>query len=344
MQGKWLNFCHLNIRSISTGFDLFSELVTGESYDVLGLSETFLNKNTHDSVIRIPGYKVIRNDREGRGGGVAFYVKDAIKFKILEVPNNGLVEQLWISIRIKGKKLCLGTLYRPPHVNLPLCIENVENVLTNLLPDFDYVLFGGDFNVDFLNKNSLNFNLFNSLLNKYGLHQLIEHPTRITDTSSTLIDIIISSSLDLTLNTDVLNMDGISDHCLVKCNLKIKKLRQPTIFHTFRDFSKFNYDSFLGDLSLIDFDNIYSLESVDEMINFWNVNLLHLFDKHAPFKSVRITKPRAPWLTDNLKIMMKVRDKAFLKYKKNKTDTAWNDYKVIRNLVNISIKAEKRHI
>ncbi|KAJ8971387.1 hypothetical protein NQ317_005086 [Molorchus minor] len=54
----------------------------------------------------------------------------------------------------------------------------------------------------------------------------------------------------------------------------------------------------------------------------------------------RISKLPAPWLTDNLKLMMKIRDKAYSKYKKNKTDSSWNYYKMLRNYLckNLRIK------
>ena len=46
----------------------------------------------------------------------------------------------------------------------------------------------GDVNVNFL--DSTNGKDFKSILNLFGLKQLIQKPTRITDSTSTLIDII----------------------------------------------------------------------------------------------------------------------------------------------------------
>ena len=40
------------------------------SYDLLGIAETWLDSAVSDEVIRIPVYKVIRQDRNVNGGGV----------------------------------------------------------------------------------------------------------------------------------------------------------------------------------------------------------------------------------------------------------------------------------
>lgn len=87
---------------------------------------------------------------------------------------------------------------------------------------------------------------------------------------------------------------------------------------------------------------IYEMVDVNDMVQFWNKNINDLFDLHAPYRTFRVTKPPAPWLTDNLKFMMNIRDKALVKYKKFKTDQTWNEYKDIRNLVNRSVKFEKK--
>lgn len=323
---------------------MFQEHVVEEAYDILGISETWLDGNIKDFAINIPDYKLTRKDRETRGGGVAFYVRNSIKYKVVKpvTPTISSLEHLWISTKIGGKKFCLGTLYRPPNANLNLCIEDLETILTGFLPDFDYVIFGGDFNVDVLNFNHSNTKQLISFFEKYSLHQLITQPTRLSNTTSTLIDIIVTTNKDIAVDSDVFKMDEISDHSLVSSKFKIKKDKPAPLFRTYRNFVDFDYNDFVRDLNSISWDLIYSLENVDEMVNFWNENITKLFDKHAPYKTVRITKSPAPWLNDNLKLMMKLRDKARSLYKKNKSEVSFNEYKQLRNLVNRSVQSEKK--
>lgn len=333
-------FAHFNIRSVRTGFDMFSDVVAVEDFDIVGISETWLDE---DDNIFLPNYNLVKNSRINRGGGVAFFIKKSIKYKILTQSNNdNHLEHVWISTKIAGKTFCLGSLYRPPTSNLNHCLEELERDITAFMPVYDYILCGGDLNIDFLDTSKAGVNVMTNFLNKYNLHQLISEPTRVTDASMTLLDLIISSNLDIIHNTDVLRMDDISDHRLVLCNLNIYTNKQNPVFKTYRDYGKFNYENFLFDLHSFNWDLIYSLENVDDMVEFWNTNITLLFDVHAPLKTVRITKSPAPWLTENLRLLMSLRDKAFAKFKRLKTDALWNEYKALRNLVNMNIKSEKR--
>ena len=98
----------------------------------------------------------------------------------------------------------------------------------------------------------------------------------------------------------------------------------------------------MNDLHLVGFDHMYQLENIDEIISFWNTNMTEIFNIHAPFKTVRITKPPTPWFTDNIKLMMKLGDKAKLKHKKSKNNADWPYYKELRNFVNMAVKSEQR--
>jgi hypothetical protein len=62
---------------------------------------------------------------------------------------------------------------------------------------------------------------------------------------------------------------------------------------------------------------------------------------HAPFKTARISKPHTPWVTSNLLIIFKERDKALRKFKSDRTLNNWNHYKELRNFALASLRREK---
>ena len=67
-----MSFLHINCRSLLGNFDKFRVLTTNlsNSFSVIGLSETWLNDNTHD-LVNLPGYDFISNHRQNKvGGGV----------------------------------------------------------------------------------------------------------------------------------------------------------------------------------------------------------------------------------------------------------------------------------
>ena len=53
-------------------------------------------------------------------------------------------------------------------------------------------------------------------------------------------------------------------------------------------------------------------------------------------------KPLEPWITENIKRMQKLKNKAFRDYKSTKQPSKWTYYKQLRNLVISSIRLEKK--
>lgn len=95
---------HYNVQSLLNKKDiLFSEL---SSFDIISLTETWLDQRTPDNDIEFNGYKTYRRDRVGDShGGVCVYVNDNLYSKRrhdLEVPN---VECIWIEVISHSKKI-----------------------------------------------------------------------------------------------------------------------------------------------------------------------------------------------------------------------------------------------
>ena len=115
------------------------------------------------------------------GGGVCFFVKSSINFS---VRNDWIVadlENLCIDVRkLHSKPLIIVNWYWPPSSPVRLC-SHLENFIGKLyLTKFDFLLLG-DMNAD-----------MDTGADIYGLHRLINEPTRITDKS-----IVLSHWLDL---------------------------------------------------------------------------------------------------------------------------------------------------
>lgn len=78
------------------------------------------------------------------------------------------------------------------------------------------------------------------------------------------------------------------------------------------------------------------------MLHNFNTIVLNIFDKHAPITNALIKKQNLPWITDNMKLIYKLRQEAFDKYKKDKTDTSKEYYKDLKSLANSSLFNEKK--
>ena len=83
---RGLKFVHQNICGLIYNFTSLQALVykEGSKIDVLGLSETHLvsGDESDAGLFKIDGYTMIKRNRSyDKGGGVAVYVKNSIKFK-----------------------------------------------------------------------------------------------------------------------------------------------------------------------------------------------------------------------------------------------------------------------
>ena len=200
--GKGLRIVHLNIRSLSKNYDeLF---VLFDDYDIILLSETWLN-NTFDSrLINRDGFVLYRQDRDKKiikkGGGLAIYIKSEIAVhasvihEISDVTCN--LEQLWVYVREPGRKYYVAdVMYRPPAG----CMRNfLEEMKDSLKYVFDNMSRGehiimGDFDIDFSHMEQLNCKKLNDLIISYGMKYHRTGFTRITQNSHSTIDLMFSN-------------------------------------------------------------------------------------------------------------------------------------------------------
>ena len=126
------------------------------------------------------------------------------------------------------------------------------------------ILLLGDFNIDMFKPNPA----WVSTLSLFNLHQCVQSPTRVTSTTSTLIDHIYASKPDRLIRTHV-PITIMSDHypvcCILSCQIpKTKAGKHTTV--SYRSYKHFDACNFLCDLSNTSFDAIYGLSDPDEAL------------------------------------------------------------------------------
>lgn len=338
-----MRVAHLNARSLIPHFAEIRQLIHENGIEIMCITETWLNDNIPADAVYINGFELYREDRcadGSRGGGVCVYVSNTCKIKVSKInsPKRDSFEQLWLKISGKNINVALGTIYRPPGKNVAMFIDQLDDTLSNISPSFEDIFILGDININLFNLN----NPLDKCLDAYGMSQILDEPTRIAKNTQTLIDPIYVSNLEVVTSHGTINADMISDHRLVYCNINYPVVNKQKKIIKIRDFKHFNYNSFLNDLNDIPWNNMLYTQSIDQKVDFLNKNIISLFDKHAPIKTIRVSKPKAPWLTDVVKIMIKERNKALEKYKKSKSIADWVEYKHLRNYTLAAIRREKK--
>ncbi|KAL3277485.1 hypothetical protein HHI36_012831 [Cryptolaemus montrouzieri] len=92
-----------------------------------------------------------------------------------------------------------------------------------------------------------------SILHTFNLNQIIDEPTRITESSSTLLDVICADRGIGVADSGTRDMLDMSDHRMIFANLKLKA---PNFFAgeiSYRHFSNFDKVLFDDDMQQIDF-------------------------------------------------------------------------------------------
>lgn len=132
-----------------------------------------------------------------------------------DLENDG-VEGIWLEVFVKNSKSFLrATCYRPPDGSnyLPSDFnDNLSVMLGEGIRESKEVIMLGDFNVNYLKKSE--HTAFKELFCRHGFKQIIKKPTRTTNESSTLIDIIMTNYPQV-ISKHCVYPASISDHDMV---------------------------------------------------------------------------------------------------------------------------------
>ncbi|KAL3282624.1 hypothetical protein HHI36_005799 [Cryptolaemus montrouzieri] len=97
----------LNVQSLLPNFSEFRDDLKRCDIDVVGLTETLLNRDPSDSVL-IEGYNFIRNDQVTGRGETGIYIKNNLKFQSIKIDLK--LENTTIMINIGNEKIFLRYL------------------------------------------------------------------------------------------------------------------------------------------------------------------------------------------------------------------------------------------
>ena len=220
------------------------------------------------------------------------------------------------------------------HVNTLLVKSDSEN-----LEHF----FIGDLNCDLQSKDNVNVKALLNITHIYGLEQLINEPTRITPTTSTLIDLIFTNRPE-NVYCSGLSHVAISDHSLVYA---YRKISIPTFLKrvnliTYRQFKHFNGISVYADILGQTWDDIKQLYDRDNMWKRWKELFLDVCGKHTPMKTKQTRDTKSPWIPTILKKRMNFKDRLKRKRIKTKDPFIWNQFRMVKNQENWEINSTKK--
>jgi len=117
----------------------------------------------------------------------------------------------------------------------------------------------------------------------HRLSCLVTKPTRITEKSHTLLDVILTNKPEL-FKEVVVHDPGISDHSMVIGTMSGNAIHHPRKVITFRSIKKIDEDSFREDLKTAPWHVGSIFDSIDDQRFYWDSLFKSVLDDHAPVK------------------------------------------------------------
>ena len=334
----------LNCQSINAKFDklklFLDDVNTQNPISVICIQESWGHEEIDIRYFSLPNYTLINaNRRLSLHGGLITYIHDDFAFKELNdmIPissTSTLFESLFVEIWKKNshyQKYIIGNIYR-----LPVYVADDLNVFINEFTDLLIVLRArsksvflcGDYNIDLLKINANdNFNIFYENVISSSFIPSITLPTRICDTTSTLIDNIYTNSVDKICTSGIL-IRPISDHQMYFCMINSNTCHSEQT-KKFIEVEVCDHESIQSFVTEISNANIY--DKLQKNLNTnpnhnYEILLKHLLNaklKHIPKKVKNFNKRRhskEKWMTKELLQEIVTKNKMYVTWKTTSVD------------------------
>ena len=224
---------YLNIYGLLQHIEELNIIIEDLHPAVICLSETHITPDIYEKEFNIKGYNFIDiKSHSNKTGGCIIYVREDIK--ILKSKHWLLEKNTWIigtTIRVcKASPINIYNLYHSPSSSTTEFLTFFENwIEANVNPSKLDSLVMGDFNVNMLLSTTYSRKLKNIMLST-NLKLSSELPTRVTNTTSTQIDLVFTNIKSFKL--EVMENHKCSDHETLMCTVQHQELNNTKQFTT----------------------------------------------------------------------------------------------------------------
>ena len=265
---------------------------------------------------------------------------------------------IWTQLQISGcKKLFICSLYWPPNALDTEYLDSLNEALSHIAETAPsaHIWIGEDFNLADINwedtsstsctQYSKISNQLLDIMNDHSLTQIIDKPTRTTETTQNIFDLFFTNYPDMVNRHDVI--PGLSDHDIplldTSTKISINK-KAPRKVYLYR---KGNMEGLVSDLTdfSIKFCKHYDNPKAQDVNIMWDElkqQILDSMGKHISSKMIHSSKHQAAWINSQIKRDIKKRNRL---YSTAKSSTNTSDFKDRNRLTQSAIrKAYLSHI
>ena len=316
----------LNIRSYNKNIEeLISNLDSRPEVKIICLQEVWQNVDLGT----IPsGFNLhFRERKECTGGGVATLLANGWSTAVRDDLST-FIEGQFESLALEAfsptkKKIIIINIYRPPQGDLARALKELSQQVDLARRSKADLIIVGDFNVD-VSKNNKARTELQHCLEALGLVISNKAPTRVTNKSSTTIDLVIGPRL-VEVGTENWH---ISDHCTLLVPLCQAK-RSPKVASDSLTISPHALICMANDISKLDWDSwcLSAVDSESATLDFLNT-IEKIAKKYAKKSGSRRAALRQPWYSQEHRSQKLQLNKLLVKaHKSNQAFEAYTEAK-----------------
>lgn len=331
-------------------------------FDVIVISETWLNESINDCEIICTNYNLYRLDRnilnssKKSGGGVMVAVNKNYSSELVSDLN---IDIEFICIRCSSNDLSLliTCSYIPPGVgNEDVYEKHIKHLdhFINSCHSKTKILCFGDFNLPGvewiydpelvncmlpINTTSQMERIFFDSMAALNLYQVND----VFNENNRLLDLVFTSAPDdsKVIHDPVICLTETAHHKQLVYSVDIfnnisdKKIIKSS---TVRNFQKANFSLMTDLLSQIDWTCVEFENNIESSLAIFENILYNIFEVCVPYKNVVYENRSPPWLNNEVKKLRNKKDRAFKKFKISNNLIDYSVYKVLRYDFNNAVK------
>ena len=341
-----LSLCCINTRSIRNKTGDFIDYVLSSNTHICAITETWLT--AADDAIRSEctpcGYSFADHPRESnrQGGGTGILCKLPLTPQKVSAGEKTSFEfSEWI-IKAPDVRFRIVVLYRPPQP-ASIFFEEFSTYLETVITCQEPLIITGDFNIHVDTPGNAEAGKFQDIIGNFGLNQIV---TDQTHQSGHTLDLILTRHGDNMVTGTPMAKYFISDHAFVHCSLSFAQSNYLGKWITYRRLKNINTEDFIEDVyssGLVNTSVTLSCSNdFQELVERYDTTLKTILNKHAPLKTKYVSiRPRAPWLTHEVKELKQQRRKRERQWRRNKSEETRIAFQESRNKCRAAINAAK---
>ena len=311
----------INIRSLNN-YEHFIELeALIKSLDikphVIGICETWLISNEDAPHNGLTDYTFISNCRKNTtGGGVGLYIRNDIKYSSrsdLTIMDEKVFESIFIDAYYGNKTFTIGTVYRNTDTTIRAnnkFFNHLQPVLKKIKSNNRDCIIMGDQNYNLGNIDNPLVDQFKDEMFSESFYSLINHPTRITETTNTILDHIWTNITDKQILSGI-HVDCIADHLpvfqITELDYFTESAPRPSTLLSSRNLKHFKDALSLLDVSVL--NEITNVHDAFERLHQILQTALESLPKHT-----KLAHKNEPWYDSGLHHLKFKKENAYRKF------------------------------